>query len=78
MASALQLLRGGQAGTYADFSISPVSITVANSSRGEPFLARWFLFLGWHRVMFVDDLPLAILFTKAHGEAELQLGRTAA
>src|SRR5690349_5652466 len=29
-------------------------------------------------MMFVDDLPLAILFTKAHGEAELQLGRTAA
>src|ERR1044071_7020349 len=26
--------------------------------------------------MFVDDPPLAIFFTKSHGEAELQLGRT--
>ena len=40
--------------------------------------ARRLLFLSWHRVMFVDDLPRAILFTKAHGEAELQIGRTAA
>src|SRR6185437_11669072 len=30
---------------------------------------------GWHGMMFVDDPPPAILFTKAHSQAELQLAR---
>lgn len=69
---------GGSSAPPNDSFCEPFGIDRNRTGEGEPFFTRWLSFLGWHRVMFVDDLPLAILFTKAHGESELQLGGTSA